>query len=122
LRCIPPGRIIVEITEHAPIDDYDHFGTSLAELRALGADLAIDDAGAGFASLRHILLLDPQFIKLDRTLIKSIATDRSRQALAAGLISFAAKTSATIIAEGIECQAEMDALRALGVSYGQGFF
>ena len=84
--------------------------------------LAVDDAGAGFASLRHILRLAPDFIKLDRTLIDGIERDRSRQALAAGLISFADKIEATIIAEGIERSAEVDALTALGVDYGQGFF
>jgi EAL domain-containing protein (putative c-di-GMP-specific phosphodiesterase class I) len=84
--------------------------------------LAVDDAGAGFASLRHILRLAPHFIKLDRTLIDGIEADRSRQALAAGLISFAHKIEATIIAEGIERSEEVDALRELGVDYGQGFF
>jgi len=116
-----PERIIVEITEHAPIEDYDGIATVFDELRGLGLRLAVDDAGAGFASLRHILRLDPQFIKLDRTLIDGIATDRSRQALAAGLISFAEKTEAAIIAEGIETREEIDELRALGVAYGQGF-
>ncbi len=83
---------------------------------------AVDDAGAGFASLRHILRLAPDFIKLDRTLIDGIEHDRSRQALAAGLISFAEKIDATIIAEGIEHSDEVDVLTALGVGYGQGFF
>jgi EAL domain-containing protein (putative c-di-GMP-specific phosphodiesterase class I)/CheY-like chemotaxis protein len=122
LARIESRRIIVEITEHARIDDYDELGTVLSELGALGIRIAVDDAGAGFASLRHILRLDPQFIKLDRTLTENIATDRSRQALAAGLISFADKTGATIVAEGIECHEEMDVLRGLGVAYGQGFF
>jgi EAL domain-containing protein (putative c-di-GMP-specific phosphodiesterase class I) len=84
--------------------------------------LAVDDAGAGFASLRHILRLAPDFIKLDRTLIDGIEKDRSRQALAAGLISFAERIDATIIAEGIEQIAEVDMLTSLGVGYGQGFF
>jgi EAL domain-containing protein (putative c-di-GMP-specific phosphodiesterase class I) len=116
------NRIVVEVTEHAPIVDYDRFNTTLAGLRTLGARVAIDDAGAGFASLRHILMLGPEFIKLDQTLIEDLPTDRSRQALAAGLISFAQKAQSTIIAEGIEAQDEVDALRELGVEYGQGFF
>lgn len=117
-----PDRIVVEITEHAPIEDYDRLTAALTSLRQLGVRLAVDDAGAGFASLRHILRLDPQFIKLDRTLIDGIGADRSRQALAAGLISFASRTDATIIAEGIELEQEVDALLELGVTYGQGFF
>jgi EAL domain-containing protein (putative c-di-GMP-specific phosphodiesterase class I)/CheY-like chemotaxis protein len=117
-----PARIVLEITEHARIDDYDRLNAAFDRLRGPGVRLAVDDAGAGFASLRHILRLAPDFIKLDRTLIDGIERDRSRQALAAGLISFADKIEATIVAEGIERSAELDALKALGVGYGQGFF
>jgi EAL domain-containing protein (putative c-di-GMP-specific phosphodiesterase class I)/DNA-binding NarL/FixJ family response regulator len=116
------ARVVVEVTEHAPIEDYDKLSRALSPLRALGVRLAIDDAGAGFASLRHILRLAPDFIKLDRTLIAGIERDRSKQALAAGLISFAEKIEAVIVAEGIERSAEVDALMSLGVAYGQGYF
>jgi EAL domain-containing protein (putative c-di-GMP-specific phosphodiesterase class I)/ActR/RegA family two-component response regulator len=114
-------RIVLELTEHAPIADYDTFNTGLAGVRALGTRLAIDDAGAGFASLRHILRLEPEFIKLDITLIAAIESDRSQQALAAGIISFADGIGATVVAEGIEHAEALEALRALGVPYGQGF-
>jgi EAL domain-containing protein (putative c-di-GMP-specific phosphodiesterase class I)/AmiR/NasT family two-component response regulator len=115
------ARIIVEVTEHAPIDDYESLRESLATLRAFGARVAVDDAGAGFASLRHILRLEPDFIKLDRALISGIEADRSLQALAAGLISFAEKIGATIIAEGIERAVEVEVLKELGVRLGQGY-
>jgi hypothetical protein len=83
--------------------------------------LAIDDAGAGFASLRHILQLDADVIKLDMSLTHHI--DRERPAaLAAGLISFASEIGAAIVAEGIETESELEALRGLGVAFGQGFF
>jgi EAL domain-containing protein (putative c-di-GMP-specific phosphodiesterase class I)/ActR/RegA family two-component response regulator len=117
----PAERIVLEITEHAPISDYDTFNAGLAGVRALGARLAIDDAGAGFASLRHILRLEPEFIKLDITLIAAIESDRSQQALAAGIISFADGIGATVVAEGIEHVEALEALRGLGVPYGQGF-
>jgi EAL domain-containing protein (putative c-di-GMP-specific phosphodiesterase class I)/DNA-binding NarL/FixJ family response regulator len=116
------ARVVVEITEHARINDYESLGEALDAVRAFGVRVAIDDAGAGFASLRHILRLEPEFIKLDRTLIDGIEGDRSRQALAAGLISFAEKIDATIVAEGIERPAEVEALSDLGVRYGQGYF
>ena len=116
------ARVVVEITEHARIHDYESLREALEAVRELGARIAIDDAGAGFASLRHILRLEPEFIKLDRTLIDGIESDRSRQALAAGLISFAEKIDATIVAEGIERPAEVEKLSELGVRYGQGFF
>jgi EAL domain-containing protein (putative c-di-GMP-specific phosphodiesterase class I) len=122
LSRVDGSRIVVEVTEHARVDDYRAVNVALARIRDLGVRLAIDDAGAGFASLRHILRLAPEIVKLDRTLIDRIESDRSRQALAAGLISFAEKIEATIIAEGIERQAEVSALGDLGVSYGQGFF
>lgn len=89
---------------------------------ARGARLAVDDAGAGFASLRHVLKLSPDFIKLDTSLITGIDHDRGRRALAAGLIAFAGELHAEIIAEGIETLGELQALRALGVRYGQGFY
>jgi EAL domain-containing protein (putative c-di-GMP-specific phosphodiesterase class I)/DNA-binding NarL/FixJ family response regulator len=122
LEAVDGTRIVVEVTEHAPIEDYERLGAAVGRLRDCGVRLAVDDAGAGFASLRHILRLAPDFIKLDRTLIAGIEVDRSRQALAAGLISFARKIDATIVAEGIERPAEVAALQALGVAYGQGFF
>jgi EAL domain-containing protein (putative c-di-GMP-specific phosphodiesterase class I)/DNA-binding NarL/FixJ family response regulator len=115
-------RVVVEITEHAPIQDYDRMNEALTGLRSNNVRLAIDDAGAGYASLRHILRLEPDYIKLDRTLIHMIDSERSQQALAVGLISFAQSIEATIIAEGIERPAEVAMLEKLGVSYGQGFF
>ncbi len=116
-----PARVVIEVTEHARIDDYERLNAAFARVRAAGVRLAVDDAGAGFASLRHILRLSPDFIKLDRTLIAGIESDRSRQALAAGLISFAKRIDATIIAEGIEQLADVDMLTSLGVGHGQGF-
>ena len=114
-------RIVLEVTEHTRVEDYDALNDALQRVRTRGARLAIDDAGAGFASLRHILRLAPDFVKLDRALIDDIEHDRSHQALAAGLISFATKIDATIVAEGIERDGQLRALRELGVSCGQGF-
>jgi len=115
-------RVVIEITEQKPIEDYMSLKAVISRARERGARLAIDDAGAAFASLKHILMLAPDFIKLDRTLIAGIDHDRSQQALAAGLISFAEKIGSTIIAEGIEREEQVDALVMQGVAYGQGFF
>jgi EAL domain-containing protein (putative c-di-GMP-specific phosphodiesterase class I)/FixJ family two-component response regulator len=115
-------RLVAEVTEHAPLPDYDDLARALKRLRALGMRLAIDDVGAGFASLRHILRLAPDLIKLDLTMIRNIHRDHSKQALAAGLISFARKSGATIVAEGIQSATELNALVELGVGYGQGYF
>jgi EAL domain-containing protein (putative c-di-GMP-specific phosphodiesterase class I)/DNA-binding NarL/FixJ family response regulator len=114
-------RIVLEVTEHAEVGDYGRVNRAVEVLRADGVRLAIDDAGAGFASLRHILRLGPDMIKLDRSLIAGIDRHPAQQALAAGLISFADRIGATVIAEGIERAEELAMLESLGVTQGQGY-
>jgi EAL domain-containing protein (putative c-di-GMP-specific phosphodiesterase class I) len=114
-------RVIIEVTEHERVEDYDALNEALAPLRALGAAIAIDDVGAGFASLTHILKLAPDIVKLDLSLTRGIAADPARDALASSLVDFASGIDATIGAEGIETQSELDRLRVLKVRYGQGF-
>jgi EAL domain-containing protein (putative c-di-GMP-specific phosphodiesterase class I) len=87
----------------------------------MGVRLAIDDTGAGFASLAHILKLTPDIIKLDRELTSRIDHDPVRSTLAAALVTFASRTGAEIVAEGIETGTELEVLRGLGIRYGQGF-
>jgi EAL domain-containing protein (putative c-di-GMP-specific phosphodiesterase class I)/ActR/RegA family two-component response regulator len=118
----PAERIVIEITEHAQVDDYAALNEALALLREHKVRLAIDDAGAGFASLQHIIRLAPDFIKLDITLTRGIDEAPVRRALATALISFASEIGAAIIAEGIETRGEFDTLRGLGVPFGQGFY
>jgi len=117
-----PRRLVMEVTEHAPVEDYGRLTAALGALRARGVRLAIDDAGSGFSSLQHILRLAPDFIKLDMALTRDVDNDLARRALAAALISFASEIGAVIIAEGIETEAELDTLRELGVTYGQGYY
>jgi EAL domain-containing protein (putative c-di-GMP-specific phosphodiesterase class I)/CheY-like chemotaxis protein len=114
------ARVVLEITEHEPIDDYDGLVASLVELRAEGVRVAIDDAGAGFASLRHALVLEPDFVKVDLSLTSGIDRDRRKRALTASLVSFAEAMGMVIVAEGIETHGELDTLRELGVPLGQG--
>lgn len=117
-----PGRLAIELTEHAPVADYDALCEGLTPLRRQGMQLVVDDAGAGFASLRHILRLAPDAIKLDRMLVGGIHRDRAKRALASALVAFTRDMGTTIIAEGIESREELDVLRELGVSHGQGFY
>jgi EAL domain-containing protein (putative c-di-GMP-specific phosphodiesterase class I) len=117
-----PKRLVLEITEHTSIDDYAALAERVFALKRLGVRLAIDDAGAGFASLRHVLRLDPDLIKLDASLTHGIDSQARQQNLAAALVTFAEGTSASIIAEGIETQGEFDTLRNLCIPYGQGYF
>ena len=113
-------EIVLEITEHDLIDDYPSIREDLAALGPL-VRLAVDDAGAGYASLRHILELAPEFVKLDIGLIRGIDADPARQALIAGMGYFAAKRKLRLVAEGIETVAELKSLLGLGVWYGQGY-
>lgn len=122
LEGIAPGRLVLEVTEHARVDDYHALAAALTPIRRAGVGLAIDDAGAGFASLQHILSLQPDRIKLDASLTREIESDPARRALAAALVFFSRETDAIIIAEGIESQDELDTLRILGVPKGQGYF
>ena len=114
-----PRPLVLELTEHVAIDDYPRVRAALAKLGDVG--LAVDDAGAGYASLRHILELRPTFAKLDISLVRGIDGDDLRQALAAGLQFFASRTGCRLIAEGIETDAEADVLHGLGIELGQGF-
>jgi PAS domain S-box-containing protein len=114
------GRpIVCEVTEHAVIDDYPAFRLAMAHLD--GLRLAVDDAGAGFASFRHVLELRPAFVKLDRSLVADIDGDPVRQALMVGMSHFAKSVGCRLIAEGIETNAELATLMELGVPLGQGY-
>ncbi len=113
-------RIVLEITEHVAITDYPAIRNSIA-LLGPNIRLAVDDAGAGFASFRHILELAPDFVKLDMGLVRGIDADPARQALVAGMVFFAAERKLLLIAEGIETREELQTLRHLGVPLGQGY-
>ena len=117
----PVGRaIILEITEHRRIEDYDVVRRALLDL-PVTVGLAIDDAGAGFASLRHVIELRPDYVKLDRGLVSGVDLHKGRHAVLAGMVQFAQSAGCRLIAEGVETEAEHEALFELGVEYGQGF-
>jgi EAL domain-containing protein (putative c-di-GMP-specific phosphodiesterase class I) len=115
------SRIVVELTEHLQVENYDRLNAAIDQVRSAGTRLAIDDTGAGFAGFSHILRLSPDLIKLDRILTTGIDTDPVRQALAGALVNFAVATRAKVIAEGIETQEELNTVHSIGVDYGQGF-
>lgn len=116
------SRVVLELTEHSSVTDYPTLQSALRRLRTLGVRVAVDDAGAGFASLSHILNLRPDVVKLDIALVRGIHTDPARRALATGLLIFAKEIGASLVAEGIETEDELTALREVGISYGQGFY
>jgi EAL domain-containing protein (putative c-di-GMP-specific phosphodiesterase class I) len=114
--------LIVEVTENAAVEDYEPLQRAINRLRRHGVRLAIDDAGAGFASLKHIVHLLPEFIKLDLFLIRNIHEDPVKRAVVAGMLGVAAQIGGKVIAEGVETADELRVLRELGVEWVQGYY
>lgn len=110
--------VVIEITEHAPVENYAALRRAMRELK--GCDLAVDDAGAGYTSLNHILELRPRYVKLDISLVRDVDTNPARQAMIAGMCHFAVQSETILVAEGVESQAEADTLRRLGVALAEG--
>lgn len=121
LHDVRGGPVLLEVTEHAVVNEYEPLMEALACCRACGVRIAVDDFGAGYSGLSHVLRVSPNVLKLDMQLTRDIDRDRAKQALASATVGFAAKADVDIIAEGIETAAEADMLRELGVRYGQGF-
>lgn len=115
------SRIVVEITEHDAVNDYDQTREALGALRSAGARIAVDDVGAGFASLRHVLLLQPDVVKLDTSLTRMVHESPRQQAIVKALVTFSDEVGAVVLAEGIEVAEQVPALRDAGVTLGQGW-
>lgn len=114
-------RLVLEITEHSFISEYLSVGQALRPLRDRGLRVAVDDAGAGYASFRHILKLTPDIIKLDISLTRDIDSVPAERALAGALIRFAEQTGSVIVSEGVETENEHRTLKMLGVTKMQGY-
>jgi EAL domain-containing protein (putative c-di-GMP-specific phosphodiesterase class I)/CheY-like chemotaxis protein len=113
-------RIVIELTEHVPVEDYDAIHESLQDMQQHGARLAADDLGAGYAGFRHLIALEPDIIKLDISLVSGIHRSRGARALTKALVAFAADVDAVVIAEGVEEDVEAVELREIGVQWAQG--
>lgn len=117
----PLHRLVLEVTEHEEVEQYQEVALMTRPLRSAGLRVAVDDAGAGYASFKHILNLAPDIIKLDVSITRDIDTDLSRQALAAALVRFVESTRGQLVAEGAETEAELATLRSLNVRLAQGY-
>jgi EAL domain-containing protein (putative c-di-GMP-specific phosphodiesterase class I)/CheY-like chemotaxis protein len=115
------GLTVIEITESGVIDDFDRMREMVRQLRAHGFRVAIDDAGAGYAGLQTMVEIEPDFIKLDMSLIRGVDTSVVKQRLVRTLRDFCREAAITLIAEGIETVRQLETLRQLGVTHGQGF-
>jgi EAL domain-containing protein (putative c-di-GMP-specific phosphodiesterase class I)/GGDEF domain-containing protein len=117
-----PSRVVIEITERTAIKDYPKFRERLKAFRAMGYRFAVDDAGSGYAGLGSIANLEPDFIKLDISLINAIDTNFIKQNLVQTMVRFADDHNAMVIAEGVERAEEFKMVQELGVHLVQGFF
>lgn len=115
------SALVVEITEHTAIDAYSELRSELKRLRERGLRVAVDDAGAGYASLRHVLELRPDIVKIDKSLIHGLADDRDRRIAVTAFVSLAKDLGSTVVAEGVETAADYDAVSKLGVHAAQGY-
>ncbi len=119
LSQLPPR--VIEITEHEPVPDYQELRRRLQMWSAASTMLAIDDVGAGYSSMSHVLQLHPQFIKIDRSLVHKAHRDPNKLAVLRGLVGFARQGGITSLAEGVETSEELNALRAVGIDLVQGY-
>ncbi|MBE9108168.1 EAL domain-containing protein [Nodosilinea sp. LEGE 07298] len=115
------SRLVLEITEQSSVGSYEDLMSALAPLRKAGIRLAVDDAGAGYASFNHILALCPDIIKLDKHLTRNLDQDPVRLSLAEALSSFATRIGAQLVAEGVETQSELNALLHIDAYAVQGY-
>ena len=122
LSALRLGRVVLELSEHDPVDDYAALHEVLKPLRAQGMQLAIDDVGAGFSSLRHIVMTAPDVLKLDRSIVHGVHSDAVLRTLVRSLVDFAKGCEARVVAEGVEAAEDAATLLALGVDYGQGWY
>jgi EAL domain-containing protein (putative c-di-GMP-specific phosphodiesterase class I) len=118
---LPLGRLVVEITEHAIVDRYDDLMSALEPLRAQGLQVSVDDTGAGYASLRHVLKIRPDNIKLDRSFVADAATDPATRAMITAIVLAAMEMQASVTAEGVEDSVSLRAIELLGVDSVQGY-
>jgi EAL domain-containing protein (putative c-di-GMP-specific phosphodiesterase class I) len=118
---LPWHQLILEVTEHAAVEAYEAFREHLRPLRAAGLQLSVDDAGAGFASLRHVVELQPDIIKVDRSLVSGINNDAARRSAFMTFVLLAAEIDAVVVAEGVETQAELETVARLGADAVQGY-
>jgi EAL domain-containing protein (putative c-di-GMP-specific phosphodiesterase class I) len=116
-----PHRVVVELTEHVRVAWSQRLNDRLGTLREAGVRIAVDDAGTGYAGLEHILHLRPDVLKLDRVLVQGIDGHPGRQAMCEAMVGFSRRTGTTLVAEGVESEADLAELQRLGVEMVQGY-
>jgi EAL domain-containing protein (putative c-di-GMP-specific phosphodiesterase class I) len=119
---VAPSRIVIEITEKLVIENYGLFRETMAYFTDLGMSFAVDDVGAGYSGLESIARLKPTFLKIDTVLVRDVHVSVVNQAMVKAIVSLGHGINAEVIGEGIHTEEELQALREVGVAYGQGYF
>ncbi|CAM3881773.1 EAL domain-containing protein [Cohnella lubricantis] len=120
-RGLHPGQIVLELTERSSIDDFSEAKKVLEHYRSQGYEIAIDDAGAGYSSLQSIVELQPDYIKVDKSLVQNADRDEMKKQMLRTFVRFARRMDIRTVAEGIERPEELRLLRTLGIDFGQGY-
>lgn len=115
------SRVVFELTEHTPFPEARILAQQMAYVREHGGRIALDDVGSGYTSIRHVLALSPEFIKLDQTLVELAEHESGHRAMVRALAAFATETGSQVVAEGVETSQQLEMLLELGVGLGQGY-
>lgn len=118
---ISPEQVVFELTERSAVGDFEEFARVLSHYRSQGYRIAVDDVGSGYNSLKTLIYLKPEFIKLDRSLIQNIDQHKAQQQLLTVILNYAVESGTKVIAEGIETKAEYEFIQSVGVHYAQGY-
>jgi len=118
---ISPEQVVFELTERSALGDFEEFARVLSHYRSQGYRIAVDDVGSGYNSLKTLIYLKPEFIKLDRSLIQNINQHKAQQQLLTVILNYAIESGTKVIAEGIETKAEYEFIQSVGVHYAQGY-
>ena len=119
---LSPRNLVLEISERQAISNFPIFREAIDHFSGLGFRIALDDTGSGFSSLEAALELQPDFLKIDMSLVRSIEDSPEKQEVLRGLQSLSTRMGSHVIAEGIETPEELAAIAALGIEFGQGFY
>jgi diguanylate cyclase (GGDEF)-like protein len=117
-----PGALILELTENSLVEDTPGLHAEISRWLSAGFQFAVDDMGVGYSGLRQVTTLRPTYLKLDRSLISGIDSDPDRAALVSAMLGYAHQTGGYLVAEGVETEAELEALMSLGVELVQGYY
>lgn len=118
---LSPEQVVFELTERSAVVDFEEFARVLSHYRSQGYRIAVDDVGSGYNSLKTLIYLKPEFIKLDRSLIQNINEHTAQQQLLTIILNYAIESGTKVIAEGVETEEEYKFLQSVGVHYVQGY-